>query len=173
MKKYISYLLLLVIAGIYVVSTMGYGIHECTHDGTKDVVVLFGETPCEYVHSHIDENGHIYTHSHAAGAHGVDCDCASCADIASCSCGGDHSDGSYLHNGNCCTTTVFALSHDQVNSQNTLAEVLPAVFDISIISHDSGLSEMQSDCPATAFYPDSFRLKCHCSRYVMISQFRI
>lgn len=100
MKKIVSYLLMLSVAILYVVSTMGYGIHVCKHDGTQDVIVLFGETPCEFIHSHLDGTGYIYTHAHAAA----------------CNCGTDHTD--YEHDENCCHTTVYSVTPDQTVADN-------------------------------------------------------
>lgn len=85
------------------ITTMGLGLHECKHDGTKNVIVFFGETPCEYVHSHIDSNGHIYCHKHAAT---VNNSCDKC----------DHyfHGYSYVHTGNCCSTTSYVLTVAQL-----------------------------------------------------------
>ncbi len=125
MKKLLSYIFTLTIVAMYIVSTMGYGIHECTHDGTKDVVVLFGETPCEYIHSHIDGDGHIYVHSHNPAAHGA---CALSADsprsCRSCGCEGKWT---YKHDDNCCHTTVYSITHDQTIEDNADI-VVPCVY---------------------------------------------
>jgi len=59
----------LAVIALYIVSTMGYGVHRCTADGTASLILLFGESPCEYVHSHMDGHGNTYTHSHAPGEH--------------------------------------------------------------------------------------------------------
>ncbi len=46
----------ILLVGMYLISSMGYGIHECMHKGTKDVVLLFGEIPCQCSHDgHEDE----------------------------------------------------------------------------------------------------------------------
>lgn len=112
MKKFLSCLFLLAVVAMYIVSTMGYGIHECKHDGSKDVIVLFGETPCEYVHSHLDSEGHVYTHAHNPEQHKkyikqVSCGCGQCA-VAD----------AYVHTGECCRTTVFSVSSDQTIEDN-------------------------------------------------------
>lgn len=113
MRKLFSYLFALLVAAIYIVSTMGYGIHECKHDGTRDVIVLFGETPCEYIHSHVDGKGRLYTHAHHTTG------CTACAGDASCACCGEMLDTGengaavYHHDGNCCHTTVYSITHDQ------------------------------------------------------------
>lgn len=118
MRKVLSYLFTLVVVAIYIVSTMGYGVHECKLDGTKDIVVLFGETPCEYIHSHIDKSGHIYTHAHdAAGSKTVEaqcgCGCALTADALA-----EGNTASFEHNDNCCHTTVYSITHDQTIEDN-------------------------------------------------------
>ncbi|MEF9987081.1 MAG: hypothetical protein RSC28_06375 [Bacteroidales bacterium] len=112
MRKIFTYLFSVTIVVVYLISTMGYGVHECNHDGTKDVIVLFGETPCEYVHSHIDKDGHVYTHAHNPKNHKasekhVHCSCKECA-VAD----------SYVHSDNCCHTTVYGVTYDQTLEDN-------------------------------------------------------
>lgn len=113
LKSYLTYAFSIGLLLVYLMGTMGVGTHECTHNHQRSVILFFGEDPCEYLHSHIDSNGHIYTHSHAPQAEGL------------CGCG--HSDcpegksGFNLkeegHNG-CCTTTAYVLSHEQVSQHN-------------------------------------------------------
>lgn len=113
MRKLLSCLFALLVVAIYIVSTMGYGIHECKRDGTRDVIVLFGETPCEYIHSHVDGQGHLYSHTHHAKS------CIACVGDSSCACCGEIPDTGengaavYHHDGNCCHTTVYSITHDQ------------------------------------------------------------
>lgn len=97
---------------------MGYGVHECKTDGTKSVIVLFGETPCEYVHSHFKADGTCYSHSHVC----LDSSCGSNCAKTGCT-------HSHLHNSKCCHTTVYVLSADQQfsNSQTTATEDLPSL----------------------------------------------
>ena len=86
----------LAVAVLYIVSTMGYGVHRCSIDGTASLILLFGEAPCEFVHSHMDADGSCYTHSHAPGEqhHSDDCD-------------------SHHHSDDCCSTNVYVLTEDQ------------------------------------------------------------
>lgn len=107
MRKLFSCLFAPLVVAIYIVSTMGYGIHECKHDGTRDVIVLFGETPCEYIHSHVDGKGHLYTHAHHAKS------CTACACCGETPDTGEPGTAVYHHDGNCCHTTVYSITHDQ------------------------------------------------------------
>lgn len=97
-----SYITSIIVVGLYLLSTMGYGIHECSISGKKNMIVLFGESPCKCDHSQetIEK-----------------CSCCMCltgyANYAK-----EYADKG-VHNGNCCKTKTFALSHDQVNSQYT------------------------------------------------------
>ncbi len=119
MKKSLSILLMLVTCVTYILSTMGYGVHECSKSGSRDVILLFGETPCEYVHSHIDKHGHIYTHAHEASG----CNCSNgCNHSASCNehtdcCSHEHE--TITHDSNCCHTSVYTVTVDQTVSDNS------------------------------------------------------
>lgn len=89
----------IVMVVIYMISSMGLGLHECRLDGTKKIIVFFGESPCEYSHSHIDENGNIYSHSHSdSDSHFLD---------SSCKC-------TKHHDNNCCKTISYVLSDEQL-----------------------------------------------------------
>ena len=119
MKGIMRNIAFLAVALMYIVSTMGYGVHRCTTDGTASLILLFGETPCEFVHSHIDSEGNTFTHSHLPGEH-------TCPD----SCSGEHchpaeSDGHSCgeHSSDCCSTNVYVLTEDQnvTNQDNSVA----------------------------------------------------
>ena len=79
MKKFISYLFSLLFGVIYILSTMGYGVHKCRLEGTNDVIVMFNTTPCEYAHS----KGGI---------------------LKKCFCDVVHGEEGMSHDGNCCST---------------------------------------------------------------------
>lgn len=102
MKTLMRNIFFVVMALLYIVSTMGYGVHTCTSDGSASLVLLFGESPCEFVHSHIDEHGNCITHSHPhSSEHHSDCS-------------EHHNDGcNHSHSDNCCSTDVYVLSQDQ------------------------------------------------------------
>ncbi len=106
MKSIMRNLAFFAVAVMYIVSTMGYGVHRCTADGTASIILLFGETPCEYVHSHIDSHGNTYTHSHAHDGHHHSGDCADDH------CGKEECSCSH-HSSNCCSTKVYVLTEDQ------------------------------------------------------------
>ncbi len=97
MKGFIRNIFFVAVALLYMISTMGYGVHRCTAEGSASLVVFLGESPCEWVHSHTDVNGNSYTHAHAPGHH-HDCseDCA--------------------HDNNCCSTSVYVLTSPQDTS---------------------------------------------------------
>lgn len=111
---------------LYVVSTMGYGVHKCATNGTASLILLFGESPCEYVHSHVDEHGNTYTHSHAPGKHDQECSHGhhvGCGSAHGGCCGshnsGEHHEEGYpghdheLEHDGCCSTDVYVLTQDQ------------------------------------------------------------
>ncbi len=91
------------IVGVYLISSMGYGIHECTCKGAKDVVLPFGKTSCECVHPN-----HIAADNHR---NSTECECCKgcSSSMDACSVMADE----------CCSTVVYALSHEQVNPEST------------------------------------------------------
>ena len=101
MRSIMRNIAFMAVAVLYIVSTMGYGVHRCSTDGTASLILLFGETPCEFAHSHMDADGNCYTHSHAPGEqhHAEGCD-------------------AHHHSDDCCSTNVYVLTEDQdVNIQ--------------------------------------------------------
>lgn len=64
MKKILHIYLTVILLGVYMVGTMGFGIHECSTDQTIKVLLLAGEKPCSHTHHHSDvcECGHEHTH---------------------------------------------------------------------------------------------------------------
>lgn len=120
MKKWISYIVSVIVVGLYLLSTMGYGIHECSVSGTKNMIVLFGESPCEYVH-HGKKSQECSCGSCCAGSHaGHSASKGECHTEAIHKlehCAEDNGLHGEEHDSNCCTTKTFVLSHDQINSQ--------------------------------------------------------
>ena len=153
MKNCISRILMALMVGMYIISTMGYGVHECSHDGTKNMMVLFGETPCEIAHQ-LSEDG-------------------TRANVCSC-CQSDLSD-SASHNNECCNTEVYVLTHDQVTS--SCSEDVNPVFASLYISVENGGSVV--DLSNTSAFPgvvySSGFTKCRSisDLHVALSQFRI
>ena len=84
----------LAVTVLYIVSTMGYGVHRCSVDGTASLILLCGEAPCEFAHSHTDSEEQACTHSHEC----------------SHSHSHNHCDS---HNSDCCSTNVYVLTDDQ------------------------------------------------------------
>ena len=116
MKQIMRDMLFIMVAILYVVSTMGYGVHKCNAEGTASLILLFGETPCEYVHSHTDSNGNTYTHAHLPDSH-------------SCSHGCTHHNDDHQHeeehgHEDCCSTSVYVLTQDQ-NTNDSSQWVVP------------------------------------------------
>lgn len=131
------------VVALYIVSTMGYGVHRCTTDGTASLILLFGESPCEYVHSHVDEHGNTYTHSHAPGMHDQACSHGHHGD-----CGQGHGEGCSAHHSGehheggcaghhheqehdgCCSTDVYVLTQDQ----NTVEDNNPFILQTILVA---------------------------------------
>lgn len=116
MKKALRNILFFAVALLYIISTMGLGVHKCTDEGTASLILLFGETPCEWVHTHVDSEGNSYTHSHAPGEHHPH-HCNGGDDTGHCS--GEHD---YCcadeHSSNCCSTSVYTITHDQNTTED-------------------------------------------------------
>ena len=157
MKNCISYLFSAIIVGLYILSTMGYGVHECSHNGTKNMMLLFGESPCEH------------SHSKAKAQKCGKCKCCAC-------CGSSQSaEESTVHSGKCCTTEVYVLTQDQVNSQSTSVDG-PAESDLYAFAeigvncaNIEKLAAFSGVVYCTGFTKNTFITDLHIS----ISQFRI
>ena len=111
MKSFVRNILFIAVALLYIVSTMGYGVHKCASDGTASLILLFGETPCEWVHSHIDDEGNCYTHAHNPAEHHGCC----------------HHGEEQEHDDDCCSTSVYVLTHDQT-TQEDVQIIVPSLF---------------------------------------------
>lgn len=125
---------------LYLVSTMGYGVHECIAEGTKDIIVLFGESPCEFVHthSHKSDYGNTSAHHHA---HNALCESGHC----------NHH--TLLHGAGCCKTTVYSATQDQ-QVKSTVMDFQAPSFDIA-----SYLSDAQDQFEIYALLEKSLRVK--------------
>lgn len=157
MKTAVSYLLSFLVVGIYIVSTMGFGIHECAMNGTKETVVLFGNDPCETAHNAKDDSG------------------VKCCGCGCCKMSWILAESADAHDGQCCTTEVYVLSHDQVNSQQLSSE-MPDVSNADILLPEDLNCKMLAK--ASVFtgiaYPSGFvKALAKCDLLVSISQFRI
>lgn len=108
MRNFVKGVILMAVALLYIVSTMGYGVHSCTVDGTAEVIMLFGETPCESAHSEQE-------HSNSQNCSG------------SCTSECHHSD-------NCCSTNVYVVTQDQNILEDNISftpQCLPINFELS------------------------------------------
>ena len=94
---------------------MGYGVHKCNAEGTASLILLFGEAPCEYVHSHTDSNGNTYTHAHHPGNHSCSHGCTHHPDD-------QHHTDEHNHE-DCCSTSVYVLTHDQNTNDSSQWDV--------------------------------------------------
>lgn len=133
MRKTSSHIVMLALVLCYVLSTMGYGVHHCDHDGTSNVVLCYGESPCEHCHEHehwfhdTDHDGSgrcqcnacksgtsVSNDSAKSGSAQVEgsCKCSSglSVETAKCSCSGCE----YHHSSKCCHTRIFRISSEQV-----------------------------------------------------------
>lgn len=150
MKKIISYLFSVLLVGIYILSTMGYGIHQCRLEGSSDVLVMFNMTPCEYAHS------------------------KSAVQKCFCRVVQAESDGTGMgHNDECCTTETYTSSTDQVNSNNDIDQT--PFFDFSYLVHNSTVVKDSSDFLAFAgvVYSTGFQKPLSGGLHIQNSQFRV
>lgn len=131
---------------MYMVASMGMGLHECSHDGTKKLIVFFGESPCEYAHSHIDSHGHLYTHTHLAVSGHIH---KHLSDGSIKDLGGSIANTTvYQHDGHCCKTTAFVLSHEQ-RTQDCQVISAPSFICIGVLPMESASFKGTSGCFAT------------------------
>ena len=131
-KKIVTFSLSLSLLVMYMIASMGMGLHECSHDGTSKLIVFFGESPCSYAHSHIDTHGHLYTHTHLTvpghfHKHLSDGSVKEIGNIANTT--------EYQHDGHCCKTTAFVLSHEQ-KIQDYRIMSAPLLLCIGVLSDD-------------------------------------
>lgn len=125
MKSFVRNILFIAVALLYIVSTMGYGVHKCASDGTASLILLFGETPCEWVHSHIDDEGNCYTHAHNPAEHHGCC----------------HHGEEQEHDDDCCSTSVYVLTHDQT-TQEDVQILVPSFFLIDSLFYGVGQHDL-------------------------------
>ena len=122
-------ILFIMVATLYVVSTMGYGVHKCNAEGTASLILLFGETPCEYVHSHTDSNGNTYTHAHLPDSHSCSHGCTHHNDDQQHEEGHSHED--------CCSTSVYVLTQDQNTNDSSQWDVPQPQLMAELVWNDS------------------------------------
>lgn len=147
MKSFAKNILFVAVVLLYTVSTMGYGVHKCSADGSASLIVFLGESPCEWVHSHIDEDGNTYTHAHAPGHHHQECS------------------GDCVHDSNCCSTSVYVLTSPQDTSDEIVVEA-PSQFDFGFL-HFTDL-QLSFVC-GNPFVPES-GISGDCNPFMGISQ---
>ncbi|MBQ0053196.1 MAG: hypothetical protein KBS89_01905 [Bacteroidales bacterium] len=111
MRKTFSHIVMLALTLCYVLSTMGYGVHHCDHDGTSNVVLCYGESPCEHCHEHEHDQAYGPDHGICDTDHDGSgrCQCNACKS-GKCAC--DVCE--YHHSSKCCHTRIFRISSEQV-----------------------------------------------------------
>lgn len=110
MKNIFRNIFLVAVAALYFFSTMGYGVHKCSSEGTASLILLCGGVPCESAHS----DSHSDSHSDADGH-----ECGCCHKDE---CGNSHSK-------ECCSTNVYKVSDDQTAAETNI-DVAPVASDL-------------------------------------------
>lgn len=123
MKSLLKYFFCTVLICVYVFSYMGFGLHECKCEGTKDLILMLGDTSCEAIHSHTHSHIHTgcehpHSHPHTVGCHHGEEGCSCCDDHIS------------EHGGNCCDTSIYVVSADQDGGKNSVANVTVPVYTL-------------------------------------------
>lgn len=139
MKKALLKILSCVVAILYIFSCMGYGVHKCSCSGVSNLILLFGESPCEYIHpDHAREhNMHCHCAEHNVAQSAEHCCCGNhlaensnessvfhniidgtetgCCCNSNSNCGNNEGVCSSECN-NCCSTSVFVLTDERVST---------------------------------------------------------
>ena len=159
-------MLFIMVAILYVVSTMGYGVHKCDAEGTASLILLFGETPCEYVHSHTDSNGNTYTHAHHPSGHSCSQGCTHHPDD-------QHHADEHNHE-DCCSTSVYVLTHDQNTNDSSQWDV-PQPQLMAELVWEEQMQQLWSSFPITVIQlSDSVRsVACSLGVQAELCTFRI
>lgn len=114
MKKLAVNILFLSVTLLYIMSTMGVGVHKCATEGTASLIILYGDSPCSRAHSH-DEGECMHHH-----------DGHSCCSHKEC-----HSEESQEHSNDCCSTSVYVITPDQdLGSEH---KIVPPASDVSVV----------------------------------------
>lgn len=79
---------------IYMMTTMGFGMHVCSYDNSIDILLLSSSVDCSDIHSH----------------HMCSCDGGSSDDLTHNQV--HNHDHSHMHNSDCCKTDIFNLNTD-------------------------------------------------------------
>ena len=143
-------------------STMGYAVHKCSRQGTVNAVILFNETPCQCAKHNQQSNS---------------ADAEKSANCCSCCCSKEEpkTEESGECKDKCCTTEVFTITHDQVNSQNLYADA-PAISDILFdldIHWISDISTIKGTFSGILYSTGFIKSRLQTSPLSFISQFRI
>ena len=121
MNKILRNIFLVAVAALYIFSTMGYGVHKCSSEGTASLILLCGVVPCESAHS---GSAHSGTHSDTH----LDTDSHECGCCHNDDCGNSHDK-------DCCSTNVYKVSHDQAAAETDI-DIAPLASDVSSLMAD-------------------------------------
>ena len=129
MKRIIRDILFIAVALLYIVSTMGFGVHCCSVDGTESLSVLYVENPCTHQHEGHNPSSEC-CHQHEQG------------------CEHSHQEG-------CCSTEVYVVTQDQNTTEDeqiTVAEMELPHYVCNILDLHASYGTVLSTeaCSATA-----------------------
>ncbi len=100
---------------IYMMTTMGFGMHICSYDNSIDILLLSSSVECSDIHSH----------------HECTCDGGSSDDLTHNQV--HNHDHSHMHNSDCCKTDIFNLNTDSdILTKFTLFKYLSVIASIYI-----------------------------------------
>ena len=129
MKRMFSYGLLIVALVVYVTTTVGFGVHVCQADGSREAMLLTGGPCCDHSHMPNHHLAHSASSEHAAAE--------ACAASEGSSCCAEEK---------CCELSVYVLGADQdVVSKVSLSA--PAIACLAALSNgmDGVLSGPRSE----------------------------
>ncbi len=134
MRKSILYCIAIITSAVYILSTMGFGLHHCLASDSKSVVLLYGKDICEIAHSHSDSNNLDYNHnSHNTQTDHKECCSDNDSTYSPCCCGSqcEHSD-------DCCSTEIFVVDDGESNiGQTSLKNILDLTYHIiAFVTHN-------------------------------------
>lgn len=108
MKRVLQYISSIFLVSVYLLASVGVGIHECSAAGTRNVVIMLRDKPCELIHQHCSCGSH---HCHSK-AHSKKC----------CETHIHHLDHDYN------------VSHTDINTQSVLQVLIAYIYPVGINS---------------------------------------
>ena len=123
MKRLFSYGLLIVVLIVYVTTTVGFGIHVCQTDGSREAMLLTGGPCCD--HSQMPNHHLAHSQCCASSEHAAAEACAASAGLPCCA------------EEKCCELSVYVLGADQDVVSNVSASA-PAIACLAALSNEMG-----------------------------------